>query len=84
MTFIMTWHMIDISVSRTALYHREIFSSVERMFTVYHHVDQHRLSDLGFPVGLSVHIEVTEAGTLEHADLAVEWFYPMNVVVVFL
>ena len=54
------------------------------MFTVYHHVDQHRLSDLGFPVGLSVHIEVTEAGTLEHADLAVEWFYPMNVVVVFL
>ena len=64
----------DISVGSTALYHREIFSSVERMFTVYHHVDQHRLGDPGFVVGLSVHIEVTEAGTSEGTDLAVERF----------
>ena len=54
------------------------------MFTVYHHLDQHRLGDLGFAVGLSVHIQVTESGAFEHTDFAVEWFYSMNVVVVFL
>ena len=44
------------------------------MFTIYHHIDQYRLRDLVFPVGFSVSIEVTEAGTLEGTDLAVEGF----------
>ena len=44
------------------------------MFSIHHHVDQHRLGDLGFVVGFSVSIEVTEAGTLEGTDLAVEGF----------
>ena len=35
-------------------------------------------------MGFSVHIQVTESGTFEHTDLAVEWFYSMNVVVMFL
>ena len=54
------------------------------MFTVYYHIDQYWLGDLGFVVGFSVNIQVTQPGTLEHTDLTEEWFYPMNVVVVFL
>ena len=54
------------------------------MFTVYYHIDQYSLGDFGFVVGFSVNIQITEAGTLDTTDFAVEWFYPMNVVVVFL
>ena len=54
------------------------------MFTVYYHIDQYSLGDFGFVVGFSVNIQVTQPGTLEHTDLTEEWFYPMNVVVVFL
>ena len=35
-------------------------------------------------MGFSVDIQVAEPGTSEHTDLAAEWFYPMNVVVMFL
>ena len=54
------------------------------MISVHHHVDQHRLGDLGFTVRFTVDIQVTEAGTSEDTDLTVEWFYPMDVVVMFL
>ena len=61
-------------VSYTLFYHCQILPGVERMLAILHHIDQHRLGDPGFVVGLSVHIEVTEAGTPEGTDLAVERF----------
>ena len=54
------------------------------MLISLHHADQYFLADLGFVVGFSVDIQVTEPGKSDTTDLAVEWFYPMNAVVVFL
>ena len=54
------------------------------MLAILHHVDQHRLGDPGLVVGLSVHIEVTEAGTPEGTDLAVERFHAPVDILMFL
>ena len=54
------------------------------MLIILHHVNQHRLGDLGFVVGFSVSIEVTEPGTFECADLAVEGFQALMNIPMFL
>ena len=71
-------------VSYTLFYHWQILPGVERMLAILHHVDQHRLGDPGLVVGLSVHIEVTEAGTPEGTDLAVERFHAPVDILMFL
>ena len=57
------------------LKHDEVRSGVLWMLPILDHVDQHLLAELGQVVGLPpVKVEVTESGTLEVADLAVERF----------
>ena len=63
-------------MSLRSSYHLQIISSVEGMFVILHHRDQHGFGHILLVVRLPpVQVEIIHAGTLERTDFTVEGLY---------
>ena len=75
------------SISRQSKFdHRQIIFSIEGMFVIVHHRNQHGFGDILLVVRLPpVQVEIIHAGTLERTDFTVEGLYlVVNITDVFL
>ena len=78
---------IFISITRHSKFeHRQVIFSIEGMFVILHHRDQHGFGDILLVVRLPpVQVEIIHAGTLERTDFTVEGLYlVVNITDVFL